>query len=491
MKQKILILIILSLIFQGCNKKPDNKSLPNIVIILADDLGYGDPTCYNPSSKIPTPHIDQLATEGFLFTDAHSESAVCTPTRYSILTGRYAWRTRLKKGVLWPWDEPLIEKERLTLPEMLKQKGYRTAAIGKWHLGWDWPASDSLSAKKTNGENINYSKEIMGGPLDRGFDYYFGDDVPNFPPYTFIENRKVTVIPTVEKSGNLYGHKGKMAPGWKLENVMPEITKHSVKFIEEAAKDKSKPFFLYFALTAPHTPIAPLTKFNGKSRAGRYGDWVFEVDWAVGEIMKALKNSGADKNTILIFTSDNGSPARNGKNYGGPTQSVIRDYGHNPNGKLRGMKGDIWEGGHRVPFIAKWDDKITPGKKTNVLICSMDLMATIAEIVDFNLPENSSGDGKSLLNVLKDNNENGREFLVNHSLRGVFAMRKGNWKLILSNRSGGFSDGKNPNGYGIETPGQLYNLAADPGEKNNLYSKHPEIVEELTKELETIKLENR
>ncbi len=493
MKQKNLILIFIfsSLIFHACNNKPAEKSLPNIVIILADDLGFGDPTCYNSDSKIPTPNIDQLASEGMLFTDAHSASAVCTPTRYSILTGRYSWRTRLKQGVLWPWDKPLIDSERLTLPALLKKKGYQTAAIGKWHLGWEWPTSDSLSVKKTNGENIDYSKEISGGPLERGFDYYFGDDVPNFPPYSFIENRKVTVIPTEEKPDSLFGNKGKMAPGWKLENVMPEITKHSVKFIEGASKDKTKPFFLYFALTAPHTPIAPLTKFKGKSKAGRYGDWVFEVDWAVGEIMKALKNSGADKNTILIFTSDNGSPARNGENYSGPTQSVIRDYGHNPSGIFRGMKGDIWEGGHRVPFIAKWANNIAPGSKTDALVCSMDLMATIAEVVGFELPENSSEDGKSLLNVLKDNNENGRELLVNHSHRGVFAIRKGEWKLILSNRSGGFSDGKHPDGYGIETLGQLYNLAADLGEKNNLYTEKPEIVNELTRELKKIKLENR
>ncbi len=488
MKQKILILILLPFIFHGCNKKSENNPLPNIVIILADDLGYGDPTCYNSNSKIPTPNIDQLAKEGLLFTDAHSESAVCTPTRYSILTGRYSWRTRLKKGVLLPWDEPLIDSGRLTLPAMLKQRGYRTAAIGKWHLGWDWPTSDSLSAKKNNGENIDYSKDIESGPLERGFDYYFGDDVPNFPPYTFIENRKVTVIPTMDKPNSLYGRKGKMTAGWQLENVMPEITKHSVEFIEDASKDKSKPFFLYFALTAPHTPIAPLTKFEGKSKAGRYGDWVFEVDWAVGEITKALKNSGVDKNTLVIFTSDNGSPARNGENYGGATQSVIRDYGHNPSGEFRGMKGDIWEGGHRIPFIAKWANNIAPGSKTDALVCSMDLMATIAEVVGFNLSENSSEDGKSLLTVFMKNVKKGRNILVNHSLNGVFAIRKENWKLILSDRSGGFSDFNNPNGYGIKTPGQLYNLANDPSEKINLYSSHTEIVEELTKELEKIKL---
>ncbi len=194
MRKSIFLVFVLALIFQGCTRNSSSVSHPNIVIILADDLGYGDPTCYNPDSKIPTPNIDRLASEGMRFTDSHSASAVCTPTRYSLLTGRYCWRTRLKKSVLWPWDEPLINKERLTLPEMLKQKGYQTAAIGKWHLGWEWPITDSLSVKKVNGENIDYTQRIKGGPLANGFDYYFGDDVPNFPPYTFIENDKVMVI---------------------------------------------------------------------------------------------------------------------------------------------------------------------------------------------------------------------------------------------------------------------------------------------------------
>jgi len=301
MKQLIFIIILSALCFQACEEKLQSGSSPNIVLILADDLGYGDPTCYNPDSKIHTPNIDLLASEGMQFTDAHSPSAVCTPTRYSILTGRYSWRSRLKKGVLWAWDKPLIDKGKLTLPAMLKQKGYQTAAIGKWHLGWEWPVNDTMQVKKVNGKNVDYTKVIGGGPLNYGFDYYFGDDVPNFPPYTFIENNHVVDIPTITKPDSLFGIKGKMAEGWKLENVMPEITKRSVSFIHKAAKDKSKPFFLYFPLTAPHTPIAPLARFEGKSKAGRYGDFVYEVDWVVGEIMQALKESGADENTLVIL----------------------------------------------------------------------------------------------------------------------------------------------------------------------------------------------
>jgi len=420
------------------------------------------------------------------FTDAHSSSAVCTPTRYSILTGRYAWRTPLKSSVLWAWDKPLIHKNRLTLPKMLKEKGYQTAAIGKWHLGWEWPTIDALSVKEQNGENIDYNQEITEGPLSRGFDYYFGDDVPNFPPYTFIENKKVCKIPTVDKPNSLFGGKGKMSEGWTLEAVMPEITQKSVEYINRASKNK-KPFFLYFALTAPHTPIAPATQFQGKSQAGRYGDFVYEVDWSVGQIMDALKANGIDDNTLVIFTSDNGSPARNGKNWSGPTQSVVTDFGHNPSKNFRGMKGDIWEGGHRIPFIAKWTGRIAAGIKTPALACSMDLMPTIAEIIAYNLPENASEDGTSLLSILTKGKNDGRKILVNHSHQGVFAIRKGEWKLILSNKSGGFSDSKYPEGFGIETPGQLYNLKNDPGEKENLYAKLPEKVEELTKVLEQIK----
>ncbi|MEN8116453.1 MAG: sulfatase-like hydrolase/transferase [Bacteroidota bacterium] len=488
MKKLIFIGILFTAI--ACSRTNVTNELPNIVLILADDLGYGDPTCYNPGSKIPTPNIDNLASEGLSFTDAHSATAVCTPTRYSILTGRYSWRTRLKNGVLWPWDEPLINKERLTLPEILKEKGYQTAAIGKWHLGWEWPATDTSSVKRMNGENVDYSKAITGGPLAHGFDYYFGDDVPNFPPYTFIENEKVVKIPTVDKPKSLFGWDGKMVENWKLEGVMPEITQKSVEYINKASKNK-EPFFLYFTLTAPHTPIAPLTKFNGKSKAGRYGDFVYEVDWTVGQILNALKENGVDENTLVIFTSDNGSPARNGKNWSGPTQSVITDYGHNPSGNFRGMKSDIWEGGHRIPFIAKWPGKVKEGEKTPALSCSMDLMATIAEITGYELPENTSEDGESLLSIFTGKDNTGRETLVNHSGGGVFALRKGEWKLILSNKSGGFSDGKHPKGFGIETTGQLYNLKDDPEEKNNLYEQFPDKVKELNKELEKIKANKR
>ncbi|MBD8488733.1 arylsulfatase [Echinicola sp. CAU 1574] len=488
-KQLIFALFLLTMtLMTSCNRKEDNKP-PNIVLILADDLGYGDVGTYNDQAKVNTPYIDQLAKDGMWFTDAHTPSSVCTPTRYGILTGRYSWRTRLKKSVLWPWEAPLIEEHRETLPDMLKSVGYQTAAIGKWHLGWNWSTHDTVPAEDNNGAEVNYNEPIKGGPLAAGFDYYFGDDVPNFPPYTFIENEKVVEMPSVSKPDDMFGHKGVMAPGWTLENVMPTITQKSVEYIESAAKT-DKPFFLYFALTAPHTPIAPTAKFKGSSQAGAYGDFVQEVDWTVGQVMDALKRNGLDENTIVIFTSDNGSPARNGENYSGPVSSVIKDYGHYANGSWRGYKGDAWEGGHRVPFIVKWPTHIEAGTSAKGLVSSLDIMATVRDIVGIEKKENSSPDGQSMLPTLKDANEPARNFLVHHSHQGVFAIRKGDWKLIQSQKSGGFSDGLNKEGYGIETPGQLYNMKDDPAESNNLYAAHPEIVDELSKILQGIKEED-
>jgi len=491
MKIKFVILfwVVTILFLAGCSL-PKISSRPNIVIILADDMGIGDPGCYNKDSKVETPNIDKLANEGMKFTDAHSASAVCTPTRYSLLTGRYSWRTRLKRGVLWSWDKPLIEDDRLTLPEMLRQNGYTTALIGKWHLGWNWPVTDSVLPTKNNGVSVDYSKPITGGPVDHGFDYYFGDDVPNFPPYTFIENRMVTVVPVADKPDSLFGREGKMAPGWRLENVMPEITRRSVRYIADASKEKTKPFFLFFSLTAPHTPIAPEDRFKGQSRAGAYGDYVHEVDFVVGEIMKALKQNGIEDNTLLIFTSDNGSPARNGKEWSGPIGSVVKEYGHHPNGNYRGFKGDAWEGGHREPFIVKWPGVVKAGSVSNALITSMDIMPTVADILNVDIPAGNAEDAAGFADVLTGRSDKAREYLVNHSLKGVFAIRKGRWKLILSDRSGGFSDIVNPKGFGIETPGQLYDFKKDPGETNNLWNEYPEIVKELKDRLDQIKNNN-
>ncbi len=491
------------LVFISCQNHEQQK--PNIIFILADDMGYGDIGFLNPDSTLTTPNLDKLAAEGMYFTDAHSGSAVCTPTRYGILTGRYAWRSRLQKSVLWAWDEPLIESGRLTVGTFLRQNGYSTAAIGKWHLGWDWPTTDhskindsiapgvyNSQKRRAFAKKVDFSQKIQGGPVSRGFDYYFGDDVPNFPPYCFIENDKTVGIPSVQKPDSMFGAPGPMAEGWKLSAVMPAITMKARDYIKAPAginpfkKRKDHPFLLYFALTAPHTPIAPSEEFLGKSKAGAYGDYVQEVDWTVGQIMKALKESGQEENTFVIFTSDNGSPRRDGTNMGGPVNSVLK-YGHNPSYIFRGIKSDSWEGGHHIPFIARWPGKIKPGTKTDEVICLTDFLATCADIIGVELPENAGEDSYSLLPVLlnQELKEPLREATIHHSIDGSFSVRKGKWKLILAPGSGGWSQPNNMKAMKEKLPlVQLYDLSQDVEEMQNLQGDFPGVVKELTSLME-------
>lgn len=479
---------------------PGQSNLPNIVIILADDLGYGDPGCYNDQSLIPTPNMDQLANQGMKFSDAHSPSSVCTPTRYGLLTGRYCWRTKLKRMVLWPWDPPLLESERLTLPEMLQQKGYSTACIGKWHLGWDWPLENgkylsdefsgvTLPAKKREawGQQIDFSRPTRGGPTDHGFQSYFGDDVPNFPPYAFIKNRKTIGIPSISKPADMFGNPGPALPAWDLSTVMPSITQEAVQFIEAQQPD-DPPFFLFMPLTAPHTPIAPSPHFIGKSKAGWYGDYVHQVDWTVGQIQTALRRNDLTNDTLLIFTSDNGSPQRNGENMNGPTGSV-KKLGHDPSRPWRGMKSDAWEGGHRIPFIAVWPGHIPADRTSQEPIILTDLMRTLASLVDFELDEQTAEDSFDIGAALFDKESAStaspiRDHLIHHSGNGLFAIREGPWKLILGKNSGGFTQYRPP----ADAPaGQLYNLQSDPAESTNLYEQQPDVVQRLTRRLNQLK----
>jgi arylsulfatase A len=509
LSQALLVaLFVWAGIFPACTSVPENR--PNIVYILADDLGYGDVSCLNPQSKIATPNLDRLAREGLTFTDAHSGSAVCTPTRYGILTGRYCWRSPLKRSVLWPWDPPLIEDERMTVGDFLKQNGYTTACIGKWHLGWDWSTVDSTvirdqlaigkwdpTARNLLSEKIDFSKTINNGPISRGFDYYFGDDVPNFPPYCFIENNRTLGIPTLAKPDSMHGNPGPMLAGWDLAAVMPTLTQKAVGYIrarqEIFKRDPDKPFFLYFPLTAPHTPIAPSDAFKGKSQAGAYGDFVQEVDWTVGQIMQALEEEGLAENTLLIFTSDNGSPGRDGTRMAGPVNSV-RQHGHNPSHIFRGIKADIWEGGHRVPFFVRWPGKISPGRQSTETICHTDLMATLAAILEKPLPQNAAEDSYNILPAWFEEAYDPplREATVHHSIDGSFAIRQGKWKLVLCAGSGGWSQPKNQQAIeeGLAAM-QLYDLNLDPGEENNLFDQHPEVVRRLSDLLQKYQEEGR
>ncbi len=492
--RNISISMCLIIALFGCSESKGVKETkrPNIIIILADDMGYGDPEVYNAASKIPTPHINNLAKNGLRFTDAHSPSSVCSPTRYGLLTGQYAWRTALKKSVLWMWDRPLIDQNRITMPKMLKQYGYETACIGKWHLGWNWPNTEGQYVNSTIeigdygskeriglGEKIDFSKPLGGGPIGAGFDYYFGDDVPNFAPYAFFENDKLLSIPTMQKPKEMFGGDGPMVPGWDLTEVMPAITSKAVSYIEKSA-NKEAPFFLYFPLTAPHTPIAPHKEFIGSSKAGRYGDYVHQVDATVGAIVNALKQTGQLENTLIVFTSDNGSPQRDGTDMGGAVASV-KAYNHDPSGGLKGLKSDIWEGGHRVPFIVSWPAKMGKGAISEQLIGINDLMATFKGLLENDDKEHYFEDSVDFSSVfLKNTKESVREDLVHHSISGMFSIREGAWKLIEGQGSGGWS--KDADAESI-ADGQLYNLDNDVSETNNLYNEHPEIVKHLKEKL--------
>ena len=476
-------------------------SKPNIVFILCDDLGYGDVSCFNPEGKIRTPNIDRLAREGMRFTDAHSSSAVCTPTRYALLTGRYNWRSRLQRGVLGGLSPRLIEERRLTVPAFLKQHGYHTACIGKWHLGMDWARREGKDVSPLSIEtaaqvwNVDYGKRIENGPNSVGFDYYFGISASlDMVPYTFIENDRVVSLPTEERDFEMFlgrakgrTRKGPAAPGFEAEDVLPELTKAAVRYIGERAEASrgGEPFFLYVPFASPHTPILPTAEWQGKSGLNHYGDFVMQQDGAVGEIMKALDEHRLSANTLFIFTSDNGcSPQADFRE--------LREKGHEPSGQFRGAKADIYEGGHRVPFIARWPGKVKPGSRTAALAGLQDLFATCAELLDENLPPNAGEDSISFLGLfLGDGDKHQREALVHHSINGSFAIREGPWKLILCPGSGGWSaprPGREERG--LPTV-QLYNLDNDPAERENVQEEHPGIVSRLTELLERYVREGR
>lgn len=464
---------------------------PNIVYILADDMGYGDLACQNPKSKIPTPNLDRLATQSVRFTDAHAPTAVCTPTRYAVLTGRYCWRSRLKKGVLGPYGKPVIEPGRLTVPAMLKQVGYKTACIGKWHLGWEWPTTDGkpLAYQKDGSSNVDFTKPVAEGPTTRGFDTYFGTDVPNYPPYCFIENDRTLGIPSRLKPNTMFGNPGPTIEGWDLVQILPTLTKKAVAYVETAAKTPDKPFFLYFPLTSPHTPIVPAPEFKGKSGAGDYGDWVHQTDWTVGQVLDAIDRCGLADNTLVIFASDNGP-----ENF---AYARIREFGHYSMGDLRGLKRDTWEGGHRVPFMARWPGRIKPGTTSSETVCHVDLMATLAALLGIRLPEDAAEDSYSILPALLGEKLQKpiREAVVHHSCNGKFAIRQGNWVFIDAPTG---DDNKEPDwlkkerGYEPHShPGELYDLSLDLGERRNLYAEHPDKVRTLKALLEKYKTEGR
>lgn len=431
MKNRLFCLGLLPLAV--CAREKQN---PNIVFILADDLGYGDIACLNQEGKIPTPNLDRLASRGVVFTNAHSGSAVSTPTRYGILTGRYCWRSRLKNGVLVPYSRPLIESGRTTMAGMLRKQGYHTACVGKWHLGMNFPTTDGKApVDRVERCNIDFSAPITGGPVDVGFDYYFGVDAPNYPPYCFIENRRTLGIPTefVKADKMMDSRAGRGLPDWKMEDILPRLEQEAVEFIGRAASEK-EPFFLCFPLPSPHTPIVPDKAWKGKSGMNLYADFVMQTDAVVGEIMKTIEEKGIAENTLIVFTSDNGcSPCAE--------YPVLAEHGHDPSYIFRRMKSDLYEGGHRVPCVVSWSGRLKPHRVDGV-ICLTDYMATFAALTDYQLVDNEAEDSYNIWPLLEKTwaHKAVREATVHHSINGSFALRKGKWKLLLASTSGGWSD---------------------------------------------------
>ncbi|TLX73295.1 arylsulfatase [Labilibacter sediminis] len=465
---------------------------PNIVYIFADDLGYGDVQANYPEGKIPTPNIDQLAKEGIRFTDAHSGAAVCSPSRYGLLTGRQFARETWDEKIGSNNNKCMIEPQQITIAEYLKEKGYNTACIGKWHLGQTWYSAPGEKHPLSN--KTDYTVPVSDGPNDQGFDYFFGlHGASTSAPYTYMRNRKVTVIPT-EK-----GRKGKpAAPGWDFSTILGTVTADALSYIDKQAATKDEPFFLYFALTSIHTPIFPAKEWQGKSLVGWYGDFVMETDWVVGEVLKKLKEHGMDENTLVIFSSDNGSHGRANAAHMNPhgVGSAKTHYGHNMNAEWRGVKGDMYEGGHRIPMIVKWPGITVPGTVNHELTQVEDFYATVANYFNDELPKGCAEDSYSILPYLKNEKVKKpiREYAVLNTFFGYDIIRSGDWvyaPFIGCGGPYGKSTAKNKKNKKAEMDatlnsgkGQLYNLKDDPKQEVNLWDEKPEIVKELAKKLE-------
>lgn len=443
---------------------------PNVVYILADDMGWGDIDAYNEHSAVPTPNMNAFAAQGMRFTDMHASSAVCTPSRYSILTGRYCWRSRLKKGVLNGDSPNLIEEGRMTVPSMLKAQGYYTAGVGKWHLGLG------------NADKTDFTRPLTPGPISHGFDYYFGIPASlDMAPYVYFENDRVVEQATVKDAGSheprgVFWRAGMRAPHLEIPQVLPTLTNKAVSVIEERAKTPSQPFFLYFALPSPHTPWVPLPEFKGKSKAGDYGDYVVEVDTMIGKVLDTLKSSGLADNTLVVITSDNGADWK---------PEDIEHYPHRANASWRGEKADVWEAGHRIPFLVRWPGHIKPNAVSDQTASLTDLMGTLAAMLKVKLPDDAGEDSFNLLPVFQGTQKGPvRTTIIDHSIDGMFTIREGSWKLELGIGSGGFSAPRKLDPLPDGVKGQLYNLASDPQELYNVYLQHPEIVARLTSLLE-------
>lgn len=464
---------------------------PNIVIILVDDLGQGDLKAFNANSKIVTPNLDKLAGQGMAFNDAHSGSAVCTPTRYGLLTGRYSFRSPMKSGVLQGYSPPLLEPNQATIATIAKAAGYTTACFGKWHLGLNWNRKDTAKPLLASGpqnytsNNADYTKPVTG-VAEAGFDQSVVLPASlDMPPYCFIRNGSVETPEMEPIEGHdqtvreIFYRTGYISKGLKMTSFLPRFVAESVSFIE---KNKDKPFLLYVPLTAPHTPWAIEESFRGKSKVGVYGDFVQQTDFYVGQVLAALDKYNLSQNTIVIFASDNGSSWR---------EEDKQRTGHLANNNWRGMKADIFEAGHRVPMLVRWPGKISPGSKSSATVCLTDVLATLADITGQKIPTGAGEDSYSLLPLFSAKTTSGfkRPYTIHHSADGKFAIRQGDWKYVSSLGSGGFTLPKTIQPGPGEPTGQLYNLATDPAEKTNLFAQQPDkvaVLSALLKPYETV-----
>ncbi|MEM6674150.1 MAG: arylsulfatase [Planctomycetota bacterium] len=457
---------------------------PNIVVVYADDMGWGDLRALNPDSKIPTPNLDRLVAEGAVFTDAHSSSGICTPSRFALLTGTHHWRRF--HGIVNVFEPSVFEAGDVTLPELLRASGYSTACIGKWHLGWDWDALRLSGAESVNGRgyaptDFDWSRPIPDGPLAHGFDHYFGDDVPNFPPYTWIRDDRVVLEPTVPlrveprpTEGSPESRPGPMAEGWRQDVVMPRLTARVVEWLREDERDE-RPFFLYFAWTSPHAPITPVGEYRSATEVGGYGDFLHQSDAHLGAVLDELDAQGFAENTLVIFTADNGP-----EHY---AYSRIARHGHRSAGPLRGLKRDIFEGGHRVPFVVRWPGVVEPGRRCDALTGQVDLMRTIASIVGAEVPAGQARDSVDQLAIWRGDAESARSFHVHNTFENRWAIRSENWVLIDA-QDGAHTrvpeahldaEGLEPNPH----PGMLFDLSKDLEQRTNLFAEDPEVVARL------------
>ena len=458
---------------------------PNIVVILADDMGFGDVHTLNPDSRIPTPNLDQLAADGMTFTDAHTPSAVCTPTRYGLVTGRYCWRTRLKSGVLNGYGEPLISQGRQTIADFLSGQGYHTGIVGKWHLG--------LGFAK-NRKEFDFSQPVSDGPHTHGF--AFSHVIPaslDFPPYVYIRDGAITQFPNIAQAAvgfPKFLRKGERSPDLVMEAVLDDLAQQAGDFVARESQQDS-PFFLYVPLTAPHKPVWPHPRFVGSTDLGPYGDFVSQVDSTVGDILGSIDKAGVRDNTLVIYTSDNGSFMRRSTDPDfvdhvlDETVQEYRETHHTANGPFRGTKADIFEAGHHVPFFARWPGRIESGSSCAQTICLTDVFRTTADLIDAEPEAEAAPDSFSLWPLMQGRTwDEPRAPVVHHSVGGMFAIRDGKWKLILGNGSGGRAQ---PRGKPFEKPYQLYNLSTDIAEAADLIDERPEIAERLTQQLQTIR----